>query len=161
MKNHLRKLLLVLLTGCLIFQQISMPLYAGTTGVAAVFIDSKDKVGIAEDTKDTFIKKSNWAAARDQNVRTAGRNRYIEASGGNNSGRKKQDTKAARGTITETAGTEQSVEDKKDAETDKDNDGVSSDEEDAGSTGEEAGKTASDETETGEDDQGAGYTGRP
>ncbi len=56
MKNHLRKLLLVLLTGCLIFQQISMPLYAGTTGVAAVFIDSKDKVGTAEDTKDTFIK---------------------------------------------------------------------------------------------------------
>ena len=159
MKNHLRKLLLVLLTGCLIFQQISMPLYAGTTGVAAVFIDSKDKVGTAEDTKDTFIKKSNWAAARDQNVRTAGRNRYIEASGGNNSGRKKQDTKAARGTIAETAGTEQSVQDKNDAETDKDNDGVSSDEEDAGSTGEEAGKTASDETETGEDDQGAGYTG--
>lgn len=50
MRNHLKRLLLLFLTACLLMQQISVPLLADTAGMTVTFNDTKEKMGTEEQT---------------------------------------------------------------------------------------------------------------
>lgn len=65
MKNHLKRWLLLLLTMCLVFQQVPAPLYVGAAGMTAVFTDAKEKAGTADETTQK-IRRNN------DTVQTAG-----------------------------------------------------------------------------------------
>lgn len=81
MKNHLKRWLIVLLTMCLVFQQISMPLYASAAGMTAVFVDAKEKAGTAEEksgSSDAADREGYW----DGSKRSTGEKDFQEEDSG-------------------------------------------------------------------------------
>ena len=58
MKNHLRRLLLVILSVCLLFQQAARPVSLDAAQFTAVVMDSNEKAGTVEDTGEKGSRKS-------------------------------------------------------------------------------------------------------
>lgn len=58
MKNHLRRLLLVILSVCLLFQQAALPVSLDAAQFTAVVMDSNEKAGTVEDTGEKGSRKS-------------------------------------------------------------------------------------------------------